>query len=89
MSYLPRGNFATFDWNNPQPWAYCDRSGFRGNRKDMVQQMEFNAEGLYWIGFWVQKNFLRQPNPQNLAPRIMGDPYPVEIPLPKRFLPED
>lgn len=86
MGYLPRGRLSKFDWSNPTPWAYCDRSGFRGNRNDMVQQMEYNADGLYWTGYWVHKNYLRNPNPQGLAPNIKGDPFPVDIPLPKRFL---
>lgn len=87
--YLPRGKLTRFDWKNPTPWAFCDLSGFRGNREDMIKQMEYNSDGLYWTGFWVHKNYYRKPNPQGLKPLIMGDPYPVEYPLPRRFLPED
>lgn len=89
MSYVPRGSLIHFDIDNPSPWAYCDKSGFRGNREDMVKQLEYNSDGLYWPGFWVHKNFLKNPNPQFLKPPIKGDPYPVDLPLPKRFLNEE
>ncbi len=84
--YLPRGRWTKFSWSSPSPWAYCDKSGFRGNRQDMVKQMEYNSDGLYWPGFWVHKSILKKPNPQFLKPQIKGDPFPVDIPLPKRFL---
>lgn len=87
--FLPRGRLVNFDWKNPSPWAFCDRSGLRGNRQDMIKQLEYNADGLYWPGDWVHKNFLLDPNPQGLKPNIKGDPYPVDIPLPKRFLEAD
>lgn len=89
IGYVPRGKLCSFSRKSPTPWAYCDRSGFRGNRKDMVQQLEYNSDGKYWVGLWVHKNYLRKPNPQGLKPNIKGDPYPVDIPLPKRFLTDD
>lgn len=60
--------------------AQCDNSGFIVMHKDLVKQMEYSGSGLYWTGYLVYKDFYDKPNPQNLAPRLYGDPKTVDNP---------
>jgi len=44
--------------------------------------MEYKGTALVWTGFWVNKVFADKPNPQNLVPVLLPDPYPIYSPRP-------
>lgn len=69
-------------YKNPQPIAKCDYSAVECLRKDLIPQMEYNANGLYFTGFYVHKKFADKPNKQNLNPILKPDPEPVKNPRP-------
>ena len=86
MQYLPRGRYCSFDPKTPTPWGICDRTGFRVNRYDATKELQLTASGPYWPGFYIHKDYHLGMNEQFLIPHIKADPYPVEVPLPNRYL---
>ena len=62
--------------------AQCDQTGFQVLHKDLVPQMDYNGQGLYWTGFLVHKDFVDKPNPQKMATKIFSDPRTVKNPRP-------
>lgn len=85
-AWLPRGSLCSFDLKNPTPWGFCDRTGFRANRKDIINELQYNSDGLYWPGYRIHQRYVLKANPQFLVPPLKGDPTPVNDPLPQRFL---
>jgi hypothetical protein len=67
-------------YDKPDACGMCDISGFMVRHSDLVKQMEYKGNGLYWTGLWVHKDFADKPNPQGLTPPIYGDPKPVDHP---------
>jgi hypothetical protein len=47
---------------------------------DLVKQMEYGPQGLYWTGFMVSIQDYNQPNPALVPPRLKQDPVPVQNP---------
>ena len=77
------GKYQKFSFKRPRARAVCQISGLDCMREDMVKQMEYAGNGLYWKGIWVNKKFADKPNPSLLAPRICADPYPIHLPVPE------
>jgi hypothetical protein len=70
------------DPKKPEAIGYCDLTGFRVMRKDLVQQMEYRGTQLVWNGFLVYKDFVDEPNRQSGAIILGPDPIPVLNPRP-------
>lgn len=85
------GKYVDIDMDNFEPFKVCDASFFPFNASDTGFQYEYNATGLYNTGFIVGNEFMDEPNPQALAPRVYGDPTPVNNPrtFPPAFFAED
>lgn len=66
----------------------CDISKFVVYKDDMVPYLEYAGNSLYNTGILAHKMFVDEPQPANLAPRILLDPEPVMNPRPiLNFLP--
>lgn len=83
MKLNPHGKFTRFNKQNPKAYAVCDRSGLWCMHEDLVKDEQFAGEGIYWTGMWVNPRFRDVPNPQQLTPRILADPYPIKYPRPE------
>lgn len=68
------------DWDNPQAWGRDDITSLPTMHNDMIKQMEYGPQGLYWTGFMVHYEDYNQPNPQLVPPRLKPDPVPVPNP---------
>ena len=77
-----KGKYTKIDRNNPLAVARCDYSGFLCRHSDLIKQMEYRGKALVWTGFWVNKVFADKPNPQNITPVLLPDPYPIYSPRP-------
>lgn len=65
------------DPDNPQSWGRDDITGLPVMVPDMVKQMEYGPQGLYWTGFMVHHKDADEPNPQLVPPRLKPDPVPI------------
>ena len=77
-----KSKWLDIDFNNPRAEAVCDMSGIFCMHKDLRPQMEYAGEGLVFTGFYVHKDFLDKPNPQNMTPKVYFDPIPISNPRP-------
>jgi len=68
------------DPDNPQSWGRDDITGLPVMQPDMIKQMEYGPQGLYWTGFMVHYKDADEPNPQLVPPRLRPDPVPVANP---------
>lgn len=82
MSRRVHGKYVRIRRKDPRASAMCDYSGFRVMHYNLVKQMEYNASGLYWTGYYVEKRFADIPNQQHLSPYTGADPYPIQHPRP-------
>lgn len=65
------------DCDNPQSWMRDDITGLPVMQPDMIKQMEYGLQGLYWTGFMVHFKDADEPNPQLVPPRAKADPVPL------------
>jgi len=72
----------TIDINNPEEVGYCDRSGERFYKKNLVKQMEWQGGKLVWTGLWVGDKYLDEPQEQKRVLPVQKDPKPVKDPKP-------
>lgn len=77
MAVKYRGQIPLVDPNNPQSWGKDDITGLPVMHPDMVKQMEWGPQGLYWTGFMVHFKDADEPNPQLVPPRLKPDPLPI------------
>jgi len=82
LRFGQHGKLTDFDFDNVMASAFCDRTNMQCMHHDLVRQMEFGGSGLYFTGYLVHKDFIDEPNPQNLAPRPNNDPTAVPFPRP-------
>lgn len=82
MSRLP-SQIPICDLDNPDAYGRSDYTSLPTMHYDLVKQMEYGPQGLYWTGNMVDIKDYSQPNPQLVPPRLKQDPVPVLNP---RFL---
>lgn len=77
MAVKYRSLIPEVDPDNPQSWARDDITGLPVMVPDMIKQMEYGPQGLYWTGFMVHYKDADEPNPQLVPPRLKPDPVPI------------
>jgi len=77
MAVKYKSRIPEIDWDNPQSWARDDITGLPVMHPDMIKQMEYGPQGLYWTGFMVHFKDADEPNPQLVPPRLKPDPVPI------------
>lgn len=77
MRINSRGKYTRGKRNYPFAVGRCDYTGFIVKYTDLVKQYEYAGDGIYDTGYLVHKDFVDQPNPQNLVPILKLDPVPV------------
>jgi hypothetical protein len=77
MAIKYKSRIPEVDYDNPQSWARDDITGLPVMHPDMIKQMEYGPQGLYWTGFMVHFKDADEPNPQLVPPRLKPDPVPI------------
>ena len=80
MAYKYKSRIPEIDPENPQSWGRDDITGLPVMQTDMIKQMEYGPQGLYWTGFLVHWKDADEPNPQLVPPRLKPDPVPIANP---------
>jgi hypothetical protein len=75
-----RSQIPEADWDNIRAWARDDVTGLPVMHDQLVKQMQYGPQGLYWTGWMVHKDDYDEPNPQLVPPRLRPDPVPVRNP---------
>lgn len=65
------------DWDDPDAYGRDDYNGLPVMHRDLVKQMQWGPQGLYWTGFMVHYERYNEPNPQLVPPRLKPDPVPI------------
>lgn len=77
MAVKYKSRIPEVDYDDPQSWMRDDITGLPVMQPDMIKQMEYGPQGLYWTGFMVHFKDADQPNPQLVPPRLKPDPVPL------------
>jgi hypothetical protein len=82
LRYPKSGKYFHVDVKHPRALGQCDESGFLVPHADLAKQTEYRGTAAVWTGLMVYRKFLNKLNPQDLAPRIVGDPKIIQNPRP-------
>lgn len=82
LRYPKNGTFFHVNVNDPRALGQCDESGFLVPHRLLKKQLEYRGRTAIWTGLMVYHKFLNKLNPQDLAPRIIGDPKIIQNPRP-------
>ncbi len=80
---FPQSRYAYADMEHPEPFAFCDRCGFRYLRKDFVEQRDWRGTSLASLHILVCTRTCEDlPQEQEKTILIGPDPIPVRDPRP-------
>jgi len=85
MAWRPKPKHARVDPTSPAGWGTCDRSGFIGQQRDLVNQMQWRGLKLMPTNIRVLPQYLDKPQRQLGTIILSPDPVPLMNARPEQY----
>lgn len=85
MAWRPHPKRARTNPSAPAGWATDDRSGFIGQSRDLIEQVQWRGTRLLGTGIMTLPDFLDRPQPQLSTIILPPDPVPLANARPENY----
>lgn len=85
MAWRPHPKHSRTDPTSPSGWATCDRSGFVGQSRDLVNQYDWRGLKLMPTNVRVLPQYLDKPQRQLGTIILSPDPLPLQNARPEQY----